>query len=177
MRHQMLARSRTARLIGSACLMAVVLPVGAASQDRSPDVSTCVPQVASLPELQDAFDHSRVPTAAELNGTWAAVALIRFDAPARLDCMGLRRNDVFEWAMSVDQLQAEIEVVNTPPQRWTMTVESGYAVLMVDVGGDLLWTDHCRLASPAMLVCLGYNANGVYLDGMVLRRMDGPDIR
>jgi hypothetical protein len=125
----------------------------------------CVGQPKSLKELKTAFNSGRFPSPSEVTGTWAAIGFV-YSQPYqknRLDCAGVKRGSIFEWAILANGFSIEIDAIGTYKQTTKFTPDSkGSVTFPMDFEGDAMPIYRCRITDRGTLACLG----SAYADGV-----------
>ena len=156
-------------LLASGCLP----PLGAQSSEEMPrngipQYSPCSDQPTSIRELMSSFAKGRVPSAAELTGTWVAIGWV--GSYVSLNCAGVKRGKKFEWVMLANGYSIEIDMIGSYSQKATSRVDrKGNLTLPVDFEGDELPVYRCRLTRRKTLACLVGTLPSI--DGVEFKKM------
>jgi hypothetical protein len=128
-------------------------------------VRPCVGQPKSLKELKTAFNSGRFPSPSEVTGTWAAIGFV-YSQPyqkTNLDCAGVKRGAIFEWAILAKGYSVEIDANGTHNQTTKFAPDSkGSVTFRMDFEGDAMPIYRCRITDRGTLACLGL----AYADGV-----------
>ena len=141
-------------------------------QPQSGAKSGCDNQARSLAELKRSFAGARMPSIAELSGSWVAIG--NFGAAynhgreiASVECAGLRRGKTLEQVMLINGNFVEPRFVGAPMQMRTLTPDGrGSLEFPIDFGGDADPRFRCRLTATGTLACLV----DVYDEGVEFKR-------
>ena len=163
-----------ARLAASTLTVAAVV-AGTTLFGYQPQIgpkSGCDHQATSLTELKRSFAGGRMPSVAELSGSWVAIGI--FGAAynhgretASFDCAGLRRGQTLEQVMLIKGNFVEPRFIGAPMQTRTLTPDGrGSFEVPIDFGGDANPRHRCRLTATGALACLV----DVYDEGVEFKR-------
>jgi hypothetical protein len=122
--------------------------------------SGCDNQATSLAELKRSFAGARMPSVAELSGSWVSIG--NFGAAynhgreiASVECAGLRRGKTLEQVMLIKGNSVEPRFIGAPMQMRTLTPDGrGSLGFPIDFGGDANPSYRCRLTATGTLACL-----------------------
>ena len=120
----------------------------------------CDNQARSLAELKRSFAGARMPSVAELSGSWVAIGF--FGAAynhgreiASVECAGLRRGKTLEQVMLIKGNFVEARFIGVEMQMRTLTPDGrGSLEFPIDFGGDANPRYRCRLTATGTLACL-----------------------
>ena len=141
-------------------------------QPQTGPTSVCDNQARSLVELKRSFAGARMPSVAEVSGSWVAIG--NFGAAynhgreiASVECAGLRRGKTLESVMLIKGNSVEPRFVGAPMQMRTLTPDGrGSLGFPIDFGGDANPSFRCRLTATGTLACLV----DVYDEGVEFKR-------
>lgn len=141
-------------------------------QPQTGPKSACDNQARSLAELKRSFAGARMPSVAELSGSWVAIGI--FGAAynhgretASVECAGLRRGKTLEQVMLIKGNSVEPRFIGAPMQMGTLTPDGrGSLEVPIDFGGDANPRHRCRLTATGTLACLV----DVYDEGVEFKR-------
>ena len=135
--------------------------------------SGCDNQARSLAELKRAFAGAKMPSPAELSGSWVAIGI--FGAAhshgteiASVECAGLRRGKTLEQVMLIKGNFVDPRFIGAPPMPMRALTPDGRGSLefAIDFGGDANPRYRCRLTATGTLACLV----DVYDEGVEFKR-------
>ncbi|MGH9572298.1 MAG: hypothetical protein ACRD40_02040 [Candidatus Acidiferrales bacterium] len=114
------------------------------------------------------FVKGRVPSAAELTGTWVGIGFVGHYVS--LNCAGVKRSGKFEWVMIADGYAVEIDMIGSYSQKAAFKLDrKGNLALPVDFEGDEVPIYRCRLTPRKTLArFVGTPPN---VDGVEFKKM------
>jgi hypothetical protein len=141
-------------------------------QPQTRPKSGCDNPARSLAELKRSFAGARMPSVAELSGSWVSIG--NFGAAynhgreiASVECAGLRRGKTLEQVMLIKGNSVEPRFIGAPMQMRTLTPDGrGSLGFPIDFGGDANPSYRCRLTATGTLACLV----DVYDEGVEFKR-------
>jgi hypothetical protein len=159
--------------VSTLTVAAVVASATLFGQPQTGPKSGCDNQATSLAELKRSFAGARMPSVAELSGSWVAIGF--FGAAfnhgreiASVECTGLRRGKTLEQVMLIKGNSVDPRFIGAPPMTIReLTPDSrGSLEFPVDFGGDANPQYRCRLTLTGTLACLV----DVYDEGIEFKR-------
>ena len=158
--------------VSTLTVAAVVASTTLLGQPQTGLKSGCDNQARSLAELKRSFAVARLPSVAELSGSWVAIGI--FGAAhshgreiAMVECAGLRRGKTLEQVMLIKDNSVEPRFLGAPMQMRTLTPDGrGSLEVPIDFGGDANPRYRCRLTATGTLACLV----DVYDEGVEFKR-------
>ena len=135
--------------------------------------SGCDSQARSLAELKRAFAGAKMPSPAELPGSWVAIGIFgaahsHGTETASVECAGLRRGKTLEQVMLIKGNSVDPRFIGAPPMPMRALTPDGRGSLefAIDFGGDANPRYRCRLTATGTLACLV----DVYDEGVEFKR-------
>jgi hypothetical protein len=168
------ARSRLSVLASQPALIAADARQGSSGGNADTHQSLpCGDQTRSFKDLMAALDKGRVPSPAEISGTWVLVGLWLYkNSQPDLNCKGLNRptdqGTKLEWAMIANGYSIEFDAIGISPQMTSLKPDQkGNLTFSIGWGGESSPVFRCRLAANSSLVCSG----DTYYEGAEFKKL------
>ena len=158
--------------VSTVTVAAVVASTTLFGQPQTGPKSGCDNQARSLAELKRSFAGARMPSIAELSGSWVAIGF--FGAAhshgmeiASVECAGLRRGKTLEQVMLITGNSVDPRFIGAWSMPRALTPDGrGSLEFPIDFGGDANPSYRCRLTATGTLACLV----DVYDEGVEFKR-------
>lgn len=113
----------------------------------------CAGQPTTMNQLTESFNIGRIPSPAEMTGSWMAIGFL--DRTPSFNCDGVKRLAKLQWVMLAHGYAAETDMIGTQHQKTSMTPDdNGSLILSINFGGDTAPEYRCRLTDRMTLACI-----------------------